>query len=1103
MLIIFSIFTDYIIIFDNIKKKCENNDLNTYENDLLRASTSVSLLWSYTFEDIAMTNPALGDVDNDGKLEIAVGTNDPRIYILNGEDGTELWNHTAGPTFGSPALGDVDNDGKSEVIVDNGADKIYAFNSEDGSHLWNNSLSSPSSVALGDIDNDGILEVITGSTDYKVYALNGENGSELWNYTTGNFVLASAAIGDVDNDDKLEVIIGSRDKTMYALNGEDGSLIWAHTLLLSSSYIPNSAALGDIDGDNKLEVIFGSLDDHIYALNGEDGSVLWNYTTGDNIQGSTPALGDIDDDGNLEIIVGSLDNRVYALNGEDGSKLWSYTTGGHIMTSPALGDVDGDSKIEVVIGSYDGLVYAINGEDGTESWNYTVGGLGIIMAPVLGDLDGDATLEVIFLSRGLFYDTLYALKPTPSGQYVQWQGFSGDNLFQRRKNYDFRPGQVDQAPNCIIQLQKEGVEISEIEVGEFFDIYVGDSFDDNNINQVRFSSDDEQDSIATSEWTEWYNWSDSIGDWNATIKIKSWSFFTAGIKEVWVEIKDDLGQTSSCYANIEAIRAEYLTLENFLSYTKIFSAFGHSVTLNLSLFTNTTQNNEVLNDWNVVPDEGYSLKFGFMLEIYNLRNELESLSVPQFLLDFCDIIISDDDAIRFLITLNVLSSYNKRLDEFILDVKDIVEPLIPIIVNPKNKISVPATARWFFDNPIIDQWFHITRGTNQYELKLKGSKLDNPIMAVLEVLDIFFRIDFQLLTYQGGEVIPVKIGTHDFIEAGSFTLDVIKLSTKVARIAGTVGADLFAWVQAAGTSYCLFHKFIFDPPRILKTILDAVFPGLHDKIYDFFDSFESISNWIYVGTSFLDPPSSRLDLALFDIESNLILGYNSSSHSTIQNSEEGFVVGDQNAQFMLIYNNSNELYDLKVINSDLNGVYNSPLNYSMILKQIGSNELYYSEGYLEEGESTSAIIQTPTGSQEFSVNTLSCNLLNNDYPIIQLWISDQNNNSVEIDSIQLYLKGEGIPFELNYEGNGIYTLSNFASSYNENETFHILVKKDDYFMNLISVNFSPLIYSSPPEEIEEIPGYNLYILIFALIGVAILLINIFKGKKSTKEKFNS
>ena len=112
--------------------------------------------------------------------------------------------------------------------------------------------------------------------------------------------------------------------------------------------------------------------------------------------------------------------------------------------------------------------------------------------------------------------------------------------------------QQNQPPTCAIELRKQGTttSINEINVGEFFDIYVGDSTDDTGIREVRFSSDDSQDGIPNGEWTEWYDWDTSSGDWDAISKTKAWLFTTEGSKEVWAEVKDDDGLTRKCSANI-------------------------------------------------------------------------------------------------------------------------------------------------------------------------------------------------------------------------------------------------------------------------------------------------------------------------------------------------------------------------------------------------------------------------------------------------------------------------------------------------------------------------------------------------------------------------
>jgi parallel beta-helix repeat protein len=110
----------------------------------------------------------------------------------------------------------------------------------------------------------------------------------------------------------------------------------------------------------------------------------------------------------------------------------------------------------------------------------------------------------------------------------------------------------NQPPNCIVRLQKDGIEITEIGVEQFFDIYVGASSDDTGISQVRFSNDDVRDGRPTGRWTEWYEWDISSDDWDATTKIRRWAFYTPGYKEVWEELKDTKSQTGSGSASIYA-----------------------------------------------------------------------------------------------------------------------------------------------------------------------------------------------------------------------------------------------------------------------------------------------------------------------------------------------------------------------------------------------------------------------------------------------------------------------------------------------------------------------------------------------------------------------
>jgi hypothetical protein len=105
-------------------------------------------------------------------------------------------------------------------------------------------------------------------------------------------------------------------------------------------------------------------------------------------------------------------------------------------------------------------------------------------------------------------------------------------------------------PICAIELQKQGVPIAYVDIGEVLDIHTGNSADDFGLSQVRFSIDDSQDGTPTGAWTEWYEWDVSSGDWDAVSKTKAWSSATGGKKEVWAEIKDDGSTVAQGHANI-------------------------------------------------------------------------------------------------------------------------------------------------------------------------------------------------------------------------------------------------------------------------------------------------------------------------------------------------------------------------------------------------------------------------------------------------------------------------------------------------------------------------------------------------------------------------
>ncbi len=326
--------------------------------------------WTYTTGSYVFPSPAIGDINNDGQMEIVVGSNDHNIYALRGTDGTLLWSYSTG--------------------------------------FWVHS-----SPAIGDINNDTQVEVVVGSDDGKVYALRGTDGSLIWSFTTGDWVISSPVIGDINNDGQMEVVVGSYDRKVYALRGTDGSLLWSYT---TGDSVVSSPAIGDINNDGLIEIVVGSKDRNIYALRGTDGSILWSYYTGNAIK-SSPAIGDINNDGYIEVVVGSLDRNIYALRGTNGTLLWSYYTGNAVESSPAIGDINNDGQIEVVVGKWSGVLYVLRGTDGSVVWSYNLGSEYQWSEDiVLADIDlSSPGLEII--THGLHTPT-YVLS---SGGTLLWQ----------------------------------------------------------------------------------------------------------------------------------------------------------------------------------------------------------------------------------------------------------------------------------------------------------------------------------------------------------------------------------------------------------------------------------------------------------------------------------------------------------------------------------------------------------------------------------------------------------------------------------------------------------------------------------------------------------
>ncbi len=321
------------------------------------------------WRDGVFSSPAVADLvaGDGGRLEIAFGSFDRRIRVIE-HDCEEVWEiNVFDSVFSSPAIGDVDGDGQLDVVIGSDSDLDSPGPYLDGGLLWvydgaDGSVAAGfpiqldeviwSSPALGDLTGDGRLEIVVGTGycwaappslcptprthpgvgeyvnawDHEGNALPGwpvpvADGTHTW---------ASPALADLDNDGELEVIVNSRTSPnspagrVYALN-VDGSHVpgWpvqpavpAGVGIVVHPSTEASPVVADLDGDGDLEVLLSSNFDLVVW--DKDGNQLsrdiFPPDPGDLVLesfgplSSSPGVGDVDGDGDLEVVIGSTTN---------------------------------------------------------------------------------------------------------------------------------------------------------------------------------------------------------------------------------------------------------------------------------------------------------------------------------------------------------------------------------------------------------------------------------------------------------------------------------------------------------------------------------------------------------------------------------------------------------------------------------------------------------------------------------------------------------------------------------------------------------------------------------------------------------------------------
>jgi len=245
------------------------------------------------------TELELADMDGDGNLDIISVGDHGSPYINTGEHGVMIWfgNGTGANWsvvqignfgYGGVAIGDVNNDGKLDV----GYGIHHNYSGEDlGDQIlevalgngfgnqwtpWDNGLATNGEdwgmfcTDFADVDCDGDLDIGAnsfGCCDGVHIYLNNANGSwtQSFGFTGGNSSM-DFLFGDVNNDGYPDFAVSQQNGTVY-INDQTGSFTVART---GYSDGPN---LGDVDNDGT---------DELSIVNGDGGIEVWKWCSGNN-----------------------------------------------------------------------------------------------------------------------------------------------------------------------------------------------------------------------------------------------------------------------------------------------------------------------------------------------------------------------------------------------------------------------------------------------------------------------------------------------------------------------------------------------------------------------------------------------------------------------------------------------------------------------------------------------------------------------------------------------------------------------------------------------------------------------------------------------------
>jgi hypothetical protein len=291
---------------------------------------------------------ATGDFDGDGKIEIATGSEDLRIFKYDKGKLEPIWNTKFWAWIDHIIAADINQDYSDEIIVISGRKLlIYKYTDPVYENIWEYESDTPiSSVFVGDSNNNRQNELLIGCNDGTVIIFTQKDQpfsfKQAWRKKYEGDTLV--ALADLDADTLNETIVVNNDTFRVFRIPEKfpKKEVWAETFHPYAKKL----FLFDLNADKKSEIFLGMEDGTIRVYSHKDG----NYFSKDRQYRFDQAIsafsaGQLHDKNT--IIAGSYDKSIRGFHESEIFKIETYDK----IHSLAFSDIDHDGIDEILCAS--------------------------------------------------------------------------------------------------------------------------------------------------------------------------------------------------------------------------------------------------------------------------------------------------------------------------------------------------------------------------------------------------------------------------------------------------------------------------------------------------------------------------------------------------------------------------------------------------------------------------------------------------------------------------------------------------------------------------------------------------------------------------------